>query len=71
MYVPTSHELHCWLRVALANVPRLQGRGCDSGGPPAHQWPAGQSTQTPSEALKKVPVAHDVAICMTLPTSHV
>ena len=71
MYVPASQLEQLSLPVVLVYVPRLHGRGCELGGPPAHQLPAGQSTQASSVASKNVPAAHDVAICMTLPASHV
>ena len=70
-YVPSSHDVHCWLPVVLAYEPLLQGRGCAVGKPPPHQLPAWQSMHASAVALKKVPTAHIVAICMTLPASHV
>ena len=71
MYVPASQLEQLWLPVTLAYMPRLHSRGCELGGPPAHQLPDGQSTQASAEALKNVPAAQDVAICTTLPASHV
>ena len=71
MYVPAAQLMQLSLPVSLAYMPRLQSRGCESGGPPAHQLPAGQSTHASSDASKNVPAAHDVAICMTLPASQV
>ena len=71
MYVPAAQLEQLSLPVSLANMPRLHGRGCELGGPPAHQLPEGQSTQASSVVLKNVPAPHDVAICMTLPASHV
>ena len=51
MYVPASQLEQLSLPVSLAYVPRLQSRGCELGGPPAHQEPAGQFTQASSAAL--------------------
>ena len=70
-YVPTAQLRQLSLPVSLANMPRLHGRGCELGGPPAHQLPTGQSMQPSADALKYVPELHVVAICTTEPSAHV
>jgi len=71
MYVPSAQLEQLSLPVSLANVPRLQGRGCESGEPPTHHEPGGQSAHASSVALKNVPDSHVVGICMTEPSEHV
>ena len=71
MYVPAAQLKQFSLPVSLAYVPRLHGRGCELGGPPAHQLPAGHSTHASSVALKNVPDLHVVGICTTEPSAHV
>ena len=68
MYVPTSQLEQLSLPVTLVNMPRLHGRGCELGGPPAHQLPAGQSTQASSDALKNVPELQVFGICTAEPS---
>ena len=74
MYVPTSQELHCWLPVALANVPLLHLLGATR--PPAHQLPAGHGSQLdwlsnarPSFG-RYVPSSHDAGIRALEPGGH-
>jgi len=51
MYVPTAQLRHFSLLETFEYMPRLQSRGCELGGPPAHQLPAGQPMHAPSVAL--------------------